>query len=291
VTIDLSPPAGENGHVTVDVGGWVSYPSAEQARAALPNIPRFARAFVEQITDRLDFLPPGLLGPLLAPVKDAAWQSDGDTLHATARSGLDLATLKDRLDETRLRDTSAGNMKRIARAMRAYHDKHGRFPPAVVTDADGKPLYSWRVLLLPYLGEDELYRRFHLNRAWDHPSNRPLLDRMPAVIAQPGAKGTATHNQVQTGPGGLFDTPDGRSLKEITDGASLTILFVEAPDAVPWSRPADVAFDPEQPKLGESGLLVAMADGRVRQILPQSVTPTLLRGLFTRAGGEMVTPP
>jgi len=174
--------------------------------------------FMARLDDRLDFLPPGLLGPLLAPVKEVVWQRDGQTLHATAQTGVDLATLKAQLDETRLRDTGASNMKRIARAMQAYHDKHGRFPPAVVTDADGKPLYSWRVLLLPYLGEDELYRRFHLNRAWDHPSNRPLLDQMPAVFANPGTKGgNATRYQVLTGPGGLFDTPDGRSLKEITE--------------------------------------------------------------------------
>src|SRR5213078_2963713 len=98
-----------------------------------------------------------------------------------------------------------------AQALRRYHDRHGRFPPAVVTDADGKPLYSWRVLILPFLDEEGPYRRFHLNRAWDHPSNRALLDQMPAVFAAVGAPpGTnTTPYQVLTGAGGLFDTPEG----------------------------------------------------------------------------------
>ena len=187
-------------------------------------------------------------------------------------------------------------MRRIARAMQQYHDKHGRFPPAAVTDAAGKPLYSWRVLLLPYLDGEAVYRRFHLNRAWDHPSNRPLLDQMPAVFAAPGARpgGNTTPYQVLTGAGGLFDTPDGRSLGDITDGAARTILFVEAPDAVAWTQPADVEFDHDRPPrlgVGPSGFHAAMADGSVHYIPHPAATPGLLRGLFTRAGGEMVLPP
>jgi hypothetical protein len=241
-------------------------------------------------------MPPELLDPILAPVKAATWQRAGDTLQATAQTGLDLATLKAHFAEITLREASASNMRAIARALQDYHAIHKRFPPAVVTDADGKPLYSWRVLLLPHLGADDLYRRFHLNRAWDHPSNRPLLNQMPGVFAEPRTKPGAhlTPYQVLTGPGGLFDTPEGRSLADISDGSGRTILFVEAAQPVAWTQPVDVAFSPEVVnRLGVvgPGFHAATADGQVRYIPLRAATPELLRGLFTRAGGEKVTPP
>ncbi len=35
---------------------------------------------------------------------------------------------------------------------------HGYFPPAYVADADGKPMHSWRVLILPHLEKDALFK-------------------------------------------------------------------------------------------------------------------------------------
>jgi hypothetical protein len=69
-----------------------------------------------------------------------------------------------------------------------YHDAHGRLPPAVVYGKDGKPLYSWRVLLLPYLDEQELYQQFQLDEPWDSPHNLQLLPRMPGFYAPPSGK-------------------------------------------------------------------------------------------------------
>jgi hypothetical protein len=187
------------------------------------------------------------------------------------------------------------NMQRIAKAMQQYHEKHGRFPPAVVTNEEGKPLYSWRVLLLPYLDGDALYRRFHLNRAWDHPSNRPLLDQMPSVFADSGVNGVhATPYQVLTGSGGLFDDPDGRRSSEVTDGAARTILFVGSAEDVPWTMPSDFIFDSDRVGLlgkGRIGFHAAFADGTVRYIPRSWATPDLFRSLFTRTGGERVTVP
>jgi hypothetical protein len=297
ITADVTHPAGPNGRVSFDLAAEVAYPSAEQAEEARPHAPAAVRALVGAILRSRDGLSlVSLLGPLLEPVKSAAWERDGDTLRASARGGVDLAAVKSQLEEAIRQEKSVSGMHWIATAMRRYHDQHGRFPPAVVTDADGKPLYSWRVLLLPYLNEEGLYRRFHLNRAWDHPSNRPLLDQMPAAFAASGAKpgGNTTAYQVLTGSGGLFDAPEGRALTEITDGPANTILLVEAADAVPWTKPADVPLGDGSPKLGGPGtstFLAVMADGTIRPIPRQTATPALLRGLFTRSGGEAVSPP
>ncbi len=102
------------------------------------------------------------------------------------------------------------NLKRIALAMHNYHDMHGSFPPSATYAADGTPLLSWRVALLPYLDEDTLYKQFRHNEPWDSKHNRRLLARMPAVFRVPllqpeGA--TATYYQVIVGNGCVFEEP------------------------------------------------------------------------------------
>src|SRR5262249_14242542 len=96
------------------------------------------------------------------------------------------------------------NLKTIAAAFRAYHRDHGRLPPSLVHDHDGRPLHSWRALLLPYLEQDALYRRFNLDEPWDSPNNLRLLDQMPSVYAHPrpvkGNDPTLTYFQVFDGP-------------------------------------------------------------------------------------------
>ena len=46
------------------------------------------------------------------------------------------------------------NLRCLALAMRLYEKEHGTLPPACTLDSEGRPLQSWRVLLLPYLGEE-----------------------------------------------------------------------------------------------------------------------------------------
>src|SRR4051794_12070960 len=88
--------------------------------------------------------------------------------------------------------------------MHNYHEQHGRLPPAVVHGDDGKPLLSWRVLLLPYIEQGELFKKFRLDEPWDSPHNSRLLPEMPRTFApfdgstpEPGM----TFYQVLTGKG------------------------------------------------------------------------------------------
>ena len=78
------------------------------------------------------------------------------------------------------------NLKQIGLAMHNYHARHKTFPPAYTVDKDGKPLLSWRVLILPYLEQDALYKEFHLDEPWDSEHNRALIDRMPTTYLCPG---------------------------------------------------------------------------------------------------------
>jgi hypothetical protein len=58
-------------------------------------------------------------------------------------------------------------LDRIGRAFHEYHRVQGHFPAPALPDRDGKPLLSWRVALLPQLGYQSLYERFHLDEPWD----------------------------------------------------------------------------------------------------------------------------
>jgi hypothetical protein len=160
---------------------------------------------------------------------------------------------------------------------------------------DGQPIHCWRVLLLPYVEEDELYREFRLDEPWDSEHNIRLLDRMPAVYAAPGHKKSRiprhhTVCHVFIGPGTAFEGPQGLRL-DFIDGQSNTILIVEAGEPVPWSKPEDIAFGPDIPIhlqcLFHDGFRACMADGSVR-FVEKNFDEAKLRAAITRNGGEEV---
>ena len=190
---------------------------------------------------------------------------------------------------TRIRVTNA--LKQILLAIHNYHDAYGRFP-ADITDKRGKPLLSWRVAVLPFIEQDQLYRQFKLDEPWDSDHNKPLLAKMPKLYQTGGPGGTETHFQGLDGPGALFER--GKRLAfpaGIPDGTSNTLAVLVAGDPVEWAKPADIAFDPKAPKVPASPypnvLLVGMADGSVRAVGPK-VPADLFRRLAVRDDGEVI---
>jgi hypothetical protein len=202
---------------------------------------------------------------------------------------------------------SANNLKQIALALHNYHAVFKQFPPAVVRDKDGKPLYSWRVAILPYLEHDNLYKEFKLDEPWDSPQNIKLLEKMPREYSPAWLETKepfTTYYQVIVGPGTVFEGPRPR-LRDIPDGASKTLLIVEAAEPVLWSKPADLKYNPNGPipALGglftkptfflgyesgrKPGFTAAFADGSTRFINLDTDEKTL-RALITRNGGEPV---
>ena len=80
--------------------------------------------------------------------------------------------------------------KSIVCALLAYQREHGALPPTFTVDAEGKPLHSWRVLILPYLGEKEkaLYDEIALDEPWNSEHNRQFFDRAPSTYKCPSWK-------------------------------------------------------------------------------------------------------
>jgi prepilin-type processing-associated H-X9-DG protein len=190
------------------------------------------------------------------------------------------------------------NLKQIALAMHNYESANNCFPPAATYDANGKPLLSWRVLLLPYLEQSSLYSQFQLDEAWDSPHNKPLGEKALTVFQCPSdpVLSAQTTYQVVVDSRSLFTgQPEGVRIAHVTDGTSNTLMVVEAASPVPWSKPDDLSLATTDPLLGAGskhpgGFNVSMADGSVR-FFKNSISPATLRAMVTRNGGEVVTVP
>jgi hypothetical protein len=158
----------------------------------------------------------------------------------------------------------------------------------------GQALLSWRVALLPYLEENELYQQFHLDEPWDSQNNKPLLAKMPRIFAPPGGNRTAglTYYQVFVGPHAIFEKHQVSPIFSVTDGTSNTILIAEAANPVPWTKPEDLHFAPDEPLPELGGLFpnvfnVAMADGSVQAISKKS-DPRMLRLAIMKDDGNPI---
>lgn len=192
---------------------------------------------------------------------------------------------------------TVNNLRLLGVAMHNYHDSYDHFPSAAKYGPGDQPLFSWRVELLPFVGEEALYREFNRDEPWDSPHNKRLLARMPKVYASPDRptkEPGMTYFQVLVSPPGtpydpvltspLFGTPPGFPPGFRTcawDGTSNTIMIAEAADAVPWTKPEDLVYHAKGPlpRFGNPSrvtFLVALADGSVREF-QKSISEQSLR--------------
>jgi hypothetical protein len=188
-----------------------------------------------------------------------------------------------KLREKANRIHSGNNLKKIWEGIHGYHERYGHFPPAAVFNKDGEPLYSWRLSILPFLGEQALFDEFKLDEAWDSPNNKPLLAKMPLAYVHPTQgrrkEPFGTHYQVFVGGGTLFESSpqsQSRTLQELEKAgrSNDTVLVIEAADPVPWTKPQDLTFvaDGPLPRLGglhaDGTYIFLMTDGSVHGTWP-----------------------
>jgi hypothetical protein len=244
-----------------------------------------------------------LLKAVGTAAREAKFSTLGNEARVRASIPIDLPfasaylAAKQKVQEAAAASQSSNHLKQIGLAMHNYADTMGNLPPAAVCDKTGKPLLSWRVLILPYVEEEELFKQFKLDEPWDSAHNKKLLARVPKVYAIPGLTkpgGTDTHYRVFVGNGAGFDWVRGMRLPaDFPDGTSNTLLCVTAATAVPWTKPDELEFDPEKDMTKLVGLVVngrmqfGMFDGSVRSIakIPDKQT---FHALITRGGGEVI---
>lgn len=194
-----------------------------------------------------------------------------------------------------------GHCKQLSVALHCYHDAYGSFPPAYVTDSTGKPMHSWRVLLLPFIEEHSLYQRYNFNEPWNGPNNRLLAAEMPRTYGCPSAHGhqagDETNYVVVVGAGTAWPGAQSVSLDQVTDSKSETLLFVEVQGSgISWMEPRDLditslpqAINPRG-KLGISSwhpgkANVSAVDSTI-DVLNRETTPQELRSRLTIAAGD-----
>lgn len=189
--------------------------------------------------------------------------------------------------ENARRQVCQDNLRRITAALLQYEARHGRLPPANLADEQGHPLHSWRVLILPFLDQQELYEKYSFDEAWDGPHNRQLAARMPDVYRCPAASfgAPATSYSLVTGPGLESDADRSRQTGEIAEavGRNHKILVLENPAAqINWMEPRDPSPALAEPGSAHSAVIHAgFADGHVRALstsIARKVFLSLLNG-------------
>jgi RNA polymerase sigma factor (sigma-70 family) len=185
------------------------------------------------------------------------------------------------------------NIKTIMLAFHNYHSNYNHLPTGSIYGSDGQPKLSWRVALLPFLGENTLYNEFKMNESWDSPHNKALIARMPAVYGSIDEQIPAGHTKIRgfAGTGAAFEGVRNIGFQDITDGTSNTVLIAVARDPVVWTKPGELSAEIPDPSsqldiARGAGYRLGMCDGSYH-LLPRHAA-ALLHDLISRAGGEVI---
>lgn len=207
---------------------------------------------------------------------------------------------------------SKNNLKQIGLALHQYHSQHESFPPAYTVDESGRPLHSWRTLILPQLEQQNLYDQINLDEPWDSPANAPLTDEVLKVFQSPhdGGRNVPMTNYVvitsdpedrNNWSRSIFLEHVSKRIADIRDGTTSTIMVVEIVNSdIHWAEPRDIdvdnirrveeGADPGVPNVIPRRAVLGFADGSVR-ISNEQIDAQMFRELISPSGGEVVAFP
>jgi prepilin-type processing-associated H-X9-DG protein len=189
-------------------------------------------------------------------------------------------------------------MRQLIIALHLYHEEYDSFPPAFVADDKGRPMHSWRVLLLPYFEEDALYSAYNFDEPWDGPNNRKLGRQIPDRFQCPTDQGEEHTNYLAVvGSDTMWRGGEPITFDSISDEGSQTIALVEvANSGIHWMEPRDLEVTQMVPGINppagqgisshhRGGANIAFADGMVR-FARNDVPLDRLEAMLTVDGGE-----
>jgi hypothetical protein len=217
--------------------------------------------------------------------------------------------------EASRRGACMNNLKQLSLALLNYYQANGCFPPAYIADKNGKPMHSWRVLILPYLGQTDLYKTYDFTEPWDGANNKKLLSACPREYQCPNNHNVYAPGATQTdfvavvGPNAAWtgEKPMKLDSLDFAGRTSNTAMLIEADNSgIQWTEPRDLVLN----KLGIGdakapldlsrnhyrreeffysydrycGATVAMADSSVHFLPPPSLSVEHLRTILQANG-------
>lgn len=253
-------------------------------------------------------------------------------LIAVTAAGLCIPAIS-KVNEASRRTQCVNNLKQIGVAIHAYHDFNRMFPKAIAsvpTDQfTPEKQASWQWLISAYV-ESRMDPKFKMNidKPWDDPENEYVLSFGHGIYMCPSSPHTHSESSFNfttyvgiTGVGkdaawlpandpkaGIFGYTRTVSTKDITDGASSTMMIAETGrDNGIWAKGGFTTargIDRDEPKyLDEDGQFnsfhrsrflsyvsvtnLLMADGSVKY-LRNDASDALFEALATCAGGDKV---
>jgi hypothetical protein len=198
-----------------------------------------------------------------------------------------------------------GHFCGIALALHNYADAYGSFPPPFIADEQGRPMHSWRVLILPFIDQKDLYSRYRFDEPWDGPNNRQLhsesIRLFNCTTRFPDEDSPLTSYLAVVGPDTVWPESGTVRPQDVTNGLRNTLMVVEVGNSdVHWMEPRDLhvlqmapTINPKSgqgissPHYLEKGAHAVMVDGS-SCILPNSLSADEVRGML---GRESATTP
>lgn len=195
--------------------------------------------------------------------------------------------------EAARRMSCSNNMKQIGLALHNYHAAYNQLPPAYSVDENGNKLHSWRVAILPFMGQNALYQQIDLSKPWDAPENSVVASTAVSAYACPSKVGDPlmTSYVAVVDPSGMFEGAISTKFGQATDGLASTILFVETEhqNEVHWMSPEDIdmqtLLELSEDDSHQGGGHIVFGDGAVK-FITNSIEVGLLEALVTKDGGE-----
>jgi len=202
-----------------------------------------------------------------------------------------------------MRTQCRNNLKQISLALHHYHSHHGCFPPAYLADASGRPLHSWRVLILPWLDQANLYNQYRFDEPWNGPHNSKLAIQRLEIYECPTDLEHREGDQPWTsyvavvGPHTMWPGSACVSTDDVLDGTSRTLHVAEVRNSgIHWMEPRDLHLGQMSPTINASSgqgissfhpevALAALVDGSNR-LLSEKTPAETVRQLIDRDDGR-----